>query len=231
MSEYSLQRLQNVSTSEEASRAFLLKLRWPTGFRCPLCRHRSGREVSGGQFWVCGAPGCRYRTCTRVGTFLEGSRKPIQLYLKALHAFLETEQGITAPQLVRNLKGGISVPTAWAWLQRFRLALRDDAALRRSVIPQRSMEQRNAAAWRGASPYRSAIAWLRSKPIPSKKWDPFVGWLLEVYAGRVSSKHLESYWLEYRFRATGPPPFRSARFFKCLGKGRLPGSDAAEVAS
>lgn len=191
-------------------------LRWPKGFRCPACRHREGHEVVGGRFWACSSPGCRYRTCIRVDTFLEGSRKPIRLWLMALYAFLKAEQGITAVELRDHLKNRISAPTAWEWLRRFRLALRQDQALSRSLLPLRRETRQQAAAWAGAPSTRSAISWLQSRQLPPRKLNPFVDWLLVTYAGRVSSKHLDEYWLEFQFRTAAPPASYTERFFWCL---------------
>lgn len=215
-------KLKEAAQDERLGRAFLRNLRWPDGFVCPQCGHREGHEVVRGKFWACSAPHCRFRTCPRVGTFLEGSRKPIRLWLKALHLFLKSQRGLTAVELQKEMGCEISTPTAWAWLHHFRRSLRHDTALRR-LIPKPSGPAipRRAKAWGGTGFCRSAIAFLRSRFTPTeRRVEAFAQWLLRVYGARVSAKHLEGYWLEFYLRAFREPD-RACSFFSCLGSSPL----------
>lgn len=214
-----LQQLEAAIQNDAASRAFVRSLRWHEGFRCPDCGHQEGHEVVDGRFWACSAHGCRYRSCLRVGTFLEGSRKPIRLWLMALFAFLRADKGITAPQLVDELNGRITLPTAWDWLRRFRLVLHTDTRLRCFSFQLRPKKRQKTHACAGPPSHRSAISWVRSGRLLGKKADAFSDWLLDVYVGRVSSKYLESYWLEFQFRAACTPVLRPKRFFECVRRG------------
>lgn len=206
---------------DAASRAFLRNVRWPNGFQCPSCGNKHGHEVVGGRFWSCSAHGCRYRTCLRVGTFLEGSRKPIRMWLKALHAFLDSERGLTAPQLQAAMNHQISLPTAWNWLQRFREILQNDPWIRRSSLALRMPRRPKCSAWSTPKPNRSALSWHRSESFVSKAARPFAEWLLLVYSGRTSAKHLDTYWTEYRFRSISPGLKRWERYSSCLDRTSL----------
>lgn len=214
-----LQQLRDALESEKASRAFLRGLRWPNGFKCPLCNHQEGRETWGGRFWTCAAPRCHFRTCIRVGTFLEGSRKPIRLWLKALHIFVESKHGLTASGLCAAMDEQISYPTAWAWLQKFRLSFHRDPFLRRSLPKSRSLASRQKApAWSGSREGRSAISMLRAEAAPARaRSQKITSWLLAVFRARVSSKHLGGYWLEFHFRESPSRASRLHRLLDCLG--------------
>ena len=221
MQSISIKALQAAILDDAASRAFLRNLRWPHGFQCPTCGSTEGHEVVNGRFWSCSSHGCRYRTCMRVGTFLEGSRKPVQTWLKALHAFLLSEQGLTAAQLRAATRDQISLPTAWNWLQRFRTALQRDRGLDRSSIASRFPKPTRGSAWSLPKSSRGALIWLRSRPPLDKTSRKLSEWLLSVYAGRVSTKHLRAYWMEYRFRSVTPPSARWRRFLNCLDRSQL----------
>ncbi len=105
--------------SEEACRASLTRLRWPEGFRCPACGHPGG--------WTnrrhdieCAR--CGRQTSLTAGTILEGTRKPLRLWFKAMWWVSTQKTGGSAKGLQRLL-GMKSYQTAWAWLQKLRRAM------------------------------------------------------------------------------------------------------------
>ena len=67
--------------SEEACREYLAKLRWAHGFVCPRCQGRESWTTQR-NLLVCRA--CQYQVSLTAGTVLEGTRKPLALWFKAM---------------------------------------------------------------------------------------------------------------------------------------------------
>ena len=105
--------------SEEACRDYLMRIRWPEGFRCPAC---DGRKAWGNKrdLLVCGA--CGRQVSLTAGTVMHGSRKPLGMWLKAMWWICTQKTGGSAAGLQRLLGLG-SYQTAWAWLQKLRRAM------------------------------------------------------------------------------------------------------------
>ena len=61
--------------AEEACRAYLARLRWPAGFRCPRCG--SDKAWSVRDPWECA--GCRRHTSVTAGTIFPDTRIPLSL--------------------------------------------------------------------------------------------------------------------------------------------------------
>ena len=104
---------------DQACAAFLEQLRWPDGFCCPACqtigvpwRQSRGRLV-------CAA--CRHQTTVTTGTILEKTRMPLTTWFDAAWHLTTAKSGLSAKTLEKTL--GTSYVTAWAILQRFRVAM------------------------------------------------------------------------------------------------------------
>jgi len=121
------------SPAEDKCRMFLEQLRWPEGVRCPRCdAHTSiSRIESRGQF-ECGV--CGYQFSVRVGTIFHASHLPLWKWFLAVYVISESQDGISANQLMRMLD--ISYKTAWYLTHRVRAAMRDDAARPRSGLSE-----------------------------------------------------------------------------------------------
>jgi transposase-like protein len=110
--------------SEEECRAYLERLRWPDGVRCPRCDADRGisRIESRGQF-ECDA--CRYQFSVRAGTILHNSQLPLRTWCLAVDAVAGGLPDLSANQLKRLL--GVSYKTAWSVRQRIRAALANES--------------------------------------------------------------------------------------------------------
>jgi transposase-like protein len=104
---------------DQACAAFLEQLRWPDGFCCPACqtigvpwRQTRGRLV-------CAA--CRHQTSVTTNTILEKTRMPLTTWFDAAWHLTTAKSGLSAKTLEKTL--GTSYVTAWAILQRFRVAM------------------------------------------------------------------------------------------------------------
>lgn len=106
-------------SSDAGCAAYLQQLRWPTGFCCPACgvlglpwRQTRGRLV---------CPACRHQTSVTAGTILDKTRTPLTTWFEAAWHLTTAKNGLSAKTLERTL--GTSYRTAWALLQRYRVAM------------------------------------------------------------------------------------------------------------
>ena len=107
-------------STETACREYLIALRWPAGYRCAQC----GNER---RAWRTGRPGFRCGRCQRevsilAGTMLEGTRKPLRLWFRAMWWVATQKTGLSAKTFMREM-GLPSYETAWTWLHKLRRAM------------------------------------------------------------------------------------------------------------
>jgi transposase-like protein len=106
-------------STEEACRAYLFRLRWPEGFRCPRC--------GGSKAWPfrsvrleCGD--CGHQTSVTAGTIFQDTRKPLVMWFRTMWWVTSQKNGTSALGLQRVLGLG-SYKTAWTWLHKLRRAM------------------------------------------------------------------------------------------------------------
>jgi transposase-like protein len=106
--------------SEEACRAWLERVRWPHGVRCPRCDASKGisRISTRGQF-DCDA--CGYQFSVRSGTVFHDSRLPLRKWLLAVCLVSQSAGAVPPSQLERLV--GVSHKTAWSLRRRIRAAM------------------------------------------------------------------------------------------------------------
>lgn len=106
-------------SDDNACAAYLEQLRWPEGFCCPACKQcgEPWRQTRGRL--VCTA--CRHQTSVTAGTILEKTRTPLTTWFEAAWHLTTAKNGLSAKTLERTL--GTSYRTAWAILQRYRVAM------------------------------------------------------------------------------------------------------------
>lgn len=110
---------ERVFGDEEACRAYLERLRWPQGFRCPACGADEAWKTKRG-LWLCGA--CRRQSSVTAGTLFAGTRTPLQSWFAAIWQLVAQKQGLSALGMQR-LMGLGSYETAWAHLHKLRRAM------------------------------------------------------------------------------------------------------------
>lgn len=105
--------------TEEACREYLIRVRWPDGFRCPSC---SGQKawVNNRHVLVCAS--CGRQVSLTAGTVMERTHKPLRMWFRAMWWIATQKTGGSAKGLQRLLGLG-SYQTAWAWLQKLRRAM------------------------------------------------------------------------------------------------------------
>lgn len=97
----------------------MVRLRWPEGFRCPVCGGAKGVVVRSTLF-QCTA--CRRQTSVTAGTVFQDTRKPLTMWFRAMWYVTSQKNGASALGVKRVLGLG-SYQTAWAWLHKLRRAM------------------------------------------------------------------------------------------------------------
>ena len=105
--------------TEDACRAYLVRLRWPDGFCCPACGGRTGWPVRAVLF-ECAA--CGRQTSVTAGTIFQDTRTPLRTWFHAMWWVTSQKTGVSALGLQRVL-GVRSYKTAWSWLHKLRRAM------------------------------------------------------------------------------------------------------------
>jgi transposase-like protein len=108
--------------SEEKCHAYLAKLRWPGGVRCPRCDSEKIGNLPKRFQYECSS--CRYQFSVRVDTVFQDSKLPLWKWFLAIYITVESKKGVSANQLHRML--GVSYKTAWYLSHRIRHAMRDE---------------------------------------------------------------------------------------------------------
>lgn len=121
MEEYprTLTEFETRFSTEEECRDYLVRLRWPEGFRCPRCGGSKGwpqRTV------LLQCVGCGYQSSVTAGTVFQDTHQPLTLWFRAMWHVTSQKNGASALGLQRVLGLG-SYRTAWTWLQKLRRAM------------------------------------------------------------------------------------------------------------
>jgi len=105
--------------TEDACRAYLVRLRWANGFRCPRCGGATAWPVRT-VLWQCA--GCGRQTSVTAGTVFQDTRTPLTTWFRAMWCVTSTKTGTSALALQHELGLG-SYQTAWTWLHKLRRAM------------------------------------------------------------------------------------------------------------
>jgi transposase-like protein len=105
---------------EEACLDYLVRLRWPGGFACPVCSGSRFWRMSKGRNLRCA--GCRVDASITAGTIFADTRLPLTTWFAAAWYATGTKHGVSALSLQRVLGLG-SYETAWALLHKLRRAM------------------------------------------------------------------------------------------------------------
>lgn len=105
--------------TEEACRAYLVRLRWPEGVRCLRCQSASVWPTARG-LYHCAA--CGFQTSVLAGTIFQDTKADLRLWFRAMWYVTNQKSGVSALGLQRALGLG-SYRTAWVWLQKLRIAM------------------------------------------------------------------------------------------------------------
>tara|TARA_R110002072_G_scaffold287900_1_gene453854 strand:+ start:2786 stop:3760 length:975 start_codon:yes stop_codon:yes gene_type:complete len=104
---------------DEACRSYLEELRWPNGFRCPVCEASSKPWKQTRGRLVCST--CHHQTSVTSGTILDKTRIPLTTWLEVAWHMTTAKNGLSAKTVQRTL--GTSYRTAWKMLHQYRIAM------------------------------------------------------------------------------------------------------------
>jgi transposase-like protein len=106
-------------STEEACRQYLVRMRWPDGFRCPKC---GGMKASVVRETLFQCTRCRRQASVTAGTVFQDIRKPLIMWFRAMWYVTSQKNGASALGIQRVLGLG-SYQTAWTWLHKLRRAM------------------------------------------------------------------------------------------------------------
>ena len=106
--------------SDEACRAYLVRARWPEGFRCSGCGHDQAYSHKKRLIEECTA--CGKQHSILAGTIFEQTKTGLARWFLAIYLVTSSKGGISAMELQRQMGFG-SYGTAWAWLHKIRRAM------------------------------------------------------------------------------------------------------------
>src|SRR6516165_6650123 len=114
-----LTELEANFSTDAACRAYLARLRWPDGFRCPRCGGNKSWPVRG-VLLECGR--CGWQTSVTAGTIFQKTRTPLPVWFRAMWWVTTQKNGASALGLQRVL-GLKKYETAWTMLHKLRRAM------------------------------------------------------------------------------------------------------------
>jgi transposase-like protein len=202
-------------STEEACRDYLLRLRWPDGFRCPACGHERAWPVR--KVWLQCAR-CGRQTSATAGTIFQDTRKPLRLWFRAMWQYWGgPEEGVSGRQTERKALIAVAVEEKGAGMGRLRMRRVRDASAA-SLIPfvEESVEPGSllhSDGWMGYEPlekngYQHRIVFLSGRRKAASELLPRVHkaisllkrWMLGTHQGAISHEHLDYYLDEFVFR-------------------------------
>jgi transposase-like protein len=105
---------------EETCREYLEGMRWPDGVGCPRCDSTDSARLVARKRFSCRR--CKYQFSVTSGTLFHRSHAPLWKWFLSVQLLVESDGGLPANQLVRQLGG--SYKTAWFIEHRVRAAVR-----------------------------------------------------------------------------------------------------------
>ncbi|HJS67419.1 MAG TPA: IS1595 family transposase [Nitrospiraceae bacterium] len=103
--------------TEGACRAYLARLRWPSGFCCPQCT-TNGSWTTTRRLLMCRQ--CGYQASVTAGTIFHRTRLPLQDWFRAMWWMTDQKKHRLSALGLQRLLGLGSYRTAWLWLQKLR---------------------------------------------------------------------------------------------------------------
>jgi transposase-like protein len=100
---------------------YLIKRKWPDGFRCPRCGHDQAWLIASRRKYQCKQ--CNHQTSLTAHTISHKTRKPLRDWFWAIFLVATRTTGSSARQVQYDLD--ISYPTAWSWCHKIRKAMED----------------------------------------------------------------------------------------------------------
>lgn len=107
---------ENTFRTEQDCIDYLISIRWPNGFICPVCASVRYWRKTKGRFECID---CHKETSVTNGTIFHKSTKPLLIWFHAIWWIVAQKNGVSAKGLQKILGLG-SYKTSWTWLHKFR---------------------------------------------------------------------------------------------------------------
>ncbi len=107
-------------SDETSCRDYVLRIRWPDGYRCFRCGSKSPPWTTSRGYLHC--RDCGSEISVTAGTVFERSHKPLRVWFQAMWFLTSQKHGVSALGFQRELSLG-SYQTAWTWLHKLRRAM------------------------------------------------------------------------------------------------------------
>jgi len=107
---------EEIFKTEQDCIDYLVSIRWPHGFECPICGSIRSWKKSNRRFECID---CHKETTVTNGTIFHKSTKPLLVWFHAIWWMIAQKNGVSAKGLQKILGLG-SYQTAWTWLHKFR---------------------------------------------------------------------------------------------------------------
>ncbi|WP_219637968.1 transposase [Cohnella sp. CFH 77786] len=98
----------------------LFQIKWPDGFRCPLCGHRQYYLIRTRRLPLYECRECGHQTSLTAGTIMEGSRLPLRSWFRAFYLHSQSS-AVSALRLSEII--GVTYKTAWLLGHKIRHAM------------------------------------------------------------------------------------------------------------
>lgn len=112
-----LQEFEEFFPDDDACRRYIVRLRWPQGYRCSTCNSQASPWITGRGYFHCS--NCNHEKSITSGTIFEKTRTPLKTWFFAVWLITSQKYGTSALGVKRVLGLG-SYQTAWTWLHKLR---------------------------------------------------------------------------------------------------------------
>ena len=121
----SLPEFLNLYATEKKCHDALFKLRWPSGFICPVCCHSEFSFISTRKLYQCAF--CKSQTSVTSGTVFDSTKLPLTIWFLAIYFISQSKDGISSLNLARTI--GVSANAALRIKHKMQQAMknRDDS--------------------------------------------------------------------------------------------------------
>ncbi|MBD2871329.1 transposase [Paenibacillus arenilitoris] len=172
-------RFNELYASDEDCREIVRKLKWPSGFRCPVCNHNAAYTIATRRLPLYECVKCGRQTSLTAGTVMDKSSTSLRKWLLAMYIVASSENGINAVRLSELI--AVTYKTAWSMLNKLRrvisetdrrilLAGRVEAKLEvymRQPVPTYELLQREHAAIAARMVFPDRSSYLKIKLLHS----------------------------------------------------------------
>ena len=145
---------QRTLTTEEKCIAYLQKMRWPEGVRCPACGNSSishfqskGKSGKARHLYQCLDKTCRYQFSPTTGTIFHDSHLPLNKWFQAIALVSDAQKPMSVNQL--RLALGVQYKTAVHLADRIRQAIENGSI---ELAAQQSVAGSGSAPVQGMAP-------------------------------------------------------------------------------